>query len=594
MISLALLGILQAVLLPGLVVILWATRGSSLHWADKWLFSTPLSISLNYVLVVLMTWSGAYTSANLCLVFGFELFFLAVYLLKSKSDNRAQWHVKSLISDLNDFVLGIFSLRGFAFFYLLIVFISHGLWGVFTDWDAVVSWNRWARDWFNQSPAGSIGYPPGLPILYSLVYSSVGTDGIQTFAKLVASYFPFFGVFCILRFGLIDFRLKRGSEFAAIIFLFILQRSYNGSGFIFSGYSDPVMASLGAFAVYSLFFFNDLVCKNKGAQLPRFYCGFLLVLVFVAPALIKQSGVVLAAVTVLCMMLVCYRFITKNVIYFGVLVFLAGLFAVHWYIYSYFIWNDFYVAADAMPTSYLTRLFNSIVLMLKVSSPLVILAASIGLIYKKEFRLGLVFFLLPLWLFWALVVSYDFRTALYFVAAVAICAGFGVDVLFVWLTKYVHSRVGEFERFGVVSVGHLRFGMFSFFIFFLLTLAYIVPPERILASNDRLRMKSNEAGFNKFMVDIFNRSSTSEKTLSCWQMLYNLPGAEGKFVPWGNCDLGHEKWLEDKDIKYFIYWEAAVNPPHSVSDVRQAANKAGIRFVESKLADGYLLFEKLN
>jgi hypothetical protein len=107
-------------------------------------------------------------------------------------------------------------------------------------------------------------------------------------------------------------------------------------------------------------------------------------------------------------------------------------------------------------------------------------------------------------------------------------------------------------------------------------------------------MKSNEAGFNKLMVDIFNKSSIHEKTLSCWQMLYNLPGAEGKFVPYGDCDTGHEKWIQDKDIKYFIYWEAAVTLPHSANEVRDAASLAGIKFSEVKLADGYLLFQKLN
>ena len=51
MITFSLLGLLQALLLPGFCIILWSTRNQSYEFKDKLLFATPVSIFINYVVI---------------------------------------------------------------------------------------------------------------------------------------------------------------------------------------------------------------------------------------------------------------------------------------------------------------------------------------------------------------------------------------------------------------------------------------------------------------------------------------------------------------------------------------------------------------
>ena len=62
---------------------------------------------------------------------------------------------------------------------------------VFSIWDTVVSWNRWAVDWSQGIfPRGSYDYPQLLPTIWSLVYQLIGTVDIQVFAKATVAWLP--------------------------------------------------------------------------------------------------------------------------------------------------------------------------------------------------------------------------------------------------------------------------------------------------------------------------------------------------------------------------------------------------------------------
>ena len=64
--------------------------------------------------------------------------------------------------------------------------------GLFTKWDAVVSWNRWAIELVNYTyePA-SAGYPILFPGIWSLIYKAQGTTEIWFLAKLSLYVAPF-------------------------------------------------------------------------------------------------------------------------------------------------------------------------------------------------------------------------------------------------------------------------------------------------------------------------------------------------------------------------------------------------------------------
>jgi len=589
MIVLAILGIFQAVILPGLVLTLWVTRDMRLSWSNKLILSTPIAIVLNYLIVTTLTYTDTYSQLVIICIIIFELFIILFYFYKKNNINNLILNFSD--NNKNSIQINVLSLLNlFPILILLFIYLTMGGWSVFLEWDSVVSWNRWAKEWFDQKLNGSMGYPPGLPILYSLVYKATGNRDLQIFAKLVASYFPFFGVFCLIKTGSLNKEYKYTSIITAFIYILILANGYSGARFIFSGYSDPIMASLGCFSLYFILF---LINFNKNNEF-KFNTQFtiLLILSLVSPALIKLSGVMLSAVTIFIGIIILRKKINLYSVNFLLIITFSVSLTIHWYIYSYLRWNDYYISSDLIPANILDRLANASKLTYKICGTFISVIFFIGLL-KKEIRQLATFYLLPLWLFWALLVSYDFRTAFYIIPIFSLICAFGFERVFV--STYTFVKI----KFNLTANTIKRFLLIIFFITIpIICVVFIiqVPANKVILYNEKKLIKANDQGFNIELMKIFEESSLNEKTLSCWQMLYSLPGAETKFIPWGDCNLGHLRWLSDNKIKYFIYWESIVRPPFSSEDVRVAAKKANIAFKEKKLTDGdgFILFEKIN
>lgn len=592
MISWALLGIVQALILPGFILSIWIGKQLNLAWQDKFLIATPLSIVFNYALVSGMVWADMYVSAWLNFIILAEIFALLIYALKVSAQGCVIPPINPHIALAANRATILLALQIISFSLLFTVYLKFS-WSVFTEWDAVVSWNRWAKEWFAQKPSGSVGYPPGLPILYSLVYKAAGTIDVQTLAKTVAAYFPFFGIFCLWRIGSLDKRLKSSSIIAGLIYIFLMQRGNGGRDFVFSGYTDPVMASLGAFSLYALVLIRESVSHKRVTKTPDFLAVVSALFALVACAVVKQSGVILAALTVLCALFLCRQYVLKRPYYFSGLLLIAGAAASNWYIYSYFTWNDFFAATDLMSPDLLVRMYNAMIMSARICTPYVLVAMVLGLLVSREARLLAAFLLLPLWLFWALVVSYDFRTAFYMIPVIAFIAALGFDFLCKVVGEKFRVFYSRIKMPGTTSHRVIIVGFVGLAII-LLILPRMATSERLLSSNEALRLQSNNEGFNQEALEIFARSTPDQKMLSCWQMLYNLPGAEGKFIPYGNCDTGYKEWIARRDVKYFIFWEPAAKTPHDANEVRTEARSAGVAFKERVLANGFLLFEKLN
>jgi len=192
MISLAIIGLAQALFLPGFIVASLATR---LPLVDRLLLATPLSLLVNYSLVHVLVGLGGYSRIAMVAVFIFEV----VVLLQL----RPKRFEGSLVRTGQGYVPNVeFALlTGVKLVTLAVLFEAwtSQIGGVFDHWDAIISWNRWAMQWYSQSIPDSSGYPQTGPILYSVIYKFAGTTNLQSFAKIVAVWFPFFGLLCIWR-----------------------------------------------------------------------------------------------------------------------------------------------------------------------------------------------------------------------------------------------------------------------------------------------------------------------------------------------------------------------------------------------------------
>ena len=158
---------------------------------------------------------------------------------------------------------------------------------IFQQWDAVVSWNRWAIDWAaNRLPSGTGLYPQLLPANVSLTYVFMQTSDVWIFAKA----FQF--LFCLmLLLAMLDAARATGNFgfVPGVLITYGLLVAVLRFRMIGSGYADMPLAFFSFAAVYALLLANHA----EGAQMRRRYLMVGAVLAAGA-ALTKQTGLYIA------------------------------------------------------------------------------------------------------------------------------------------------------------------------------------------------------------------------------------------------------------------------------------------------------------
>jgi hypothetical protein len=198
MFALGVLSIVQAAFLPGFVGVLLLRLGGGL--LRTLVLSFTLSVLLNYLLMLALCAAGLYSRGALGAAVVIELA-AAAWLLRVRGAppglaldlERARALLAAVASRPGP-------RRAVAALVILTGIVAAGdvvaaSWTtagkVFSGWDAVVSWNRWAIEWATLGwPTSVWTYPQLLPAAYATTYTFIGTTDVQFFARAIAGLFP--------------------------------------------------------------------------------------------------------------------------------------------------------------------------------------------------------------------------------------------------------------------------------------------------------------------------------------------------------------------------------------------------------------------
>jgi hypothetical protein len=425
----ALLGIFslaQIWFLPGYLV-LRLLRG--IHPIDKVLLAIPLSAVLNFFLVYILVLLDCYTQPVIISFFLIELLVL-IYIkqiIKAPKKYSSQLVANNINIQVNftNIMFGILALICFA------QFISQ-IGTVFTQGDAVMSWNNWAISWFNgKIPNGLAWYPQLLPTLYSLTYQFIEDSRIELFAKISISIYPMVVLALFLRAAILLPFEKNRILWSGIVF-FILVRRLWGSESTLNGYADFPL-TLFCTSILYVFILAANQRNERHSQLSITYPAILISLT-IGAGLMKQSGVYLG----LLVPFVWLFYFRENCnwskhIYKSILIGLviaAGYST--WYLYQY------YRIATGIEQSNLKQLasivslpwYESIVYgfngITKKLSWLWV-ALFISSILNKNIRYLSLFVVSPFLLLWAAFVPYDYRNL------AAVFPFFSISLVYGWV-----------------------------------------------------------------------------------------------------------------------------------------------------------------
>ncbi|WP_028535925.1 hypothetical protein [Paludibacterium yongneupense] len=615
MISFAILGLLQVLFLPGY---LCARQFTRLECADKVLISVPLSLLLNYLTMFVLVNAGWYTqSVMLCIVMS-EFVCLFAF--------RGSDFTSSVSKPVQNDRLASAALV------LALIFLNCALaqdvGHVFEAWDTVASWNRWAMAWAEQRVISYWGYPQAVPAAYASIYVLAGSTNLQLVSKVVTQVMPYFGLLCLWRIGQIRPDYRRIACISGVLFALFQMQWYYSIAFIFSGYADPFSASMGVFAIYAFLLIGEIaVPARTQAREPVHWATLITIVLSVSAAsVIKQPGLV--ATGLFCLALLCSHwplFRQRIWLCLGLSSVLA-LIGLHWYAFTWerslhHLDSFLYAGNMLIPSPYWLRPLTALREFSDIRlSALWALLLGVALAGRSDIRRLFVFFLLPQYLFWAVLVSYDLRSGYTFLPWVAMGAASGLVVLLdasrrhwlfrlpvwgllIYLAVFALRYVDVTKHKGktllltaLVLVGWrmlsrrapLRLGRRGALagVLVLLLAPLLVPDGRLLDLNTRLRIQSNNMGFNQLLYDTMKNESHWMMG-SDWQMPLNLPTFERRFTPCG-CDVGAV--LQYK-IKYYIY-ASAFCKGSARQDIENALRRKHIDFTVKDLGQGYALLTK--
>ncbi|HCS39500.1 MAG TPA: hypothetical protein DIW44_07945 [Anaerolineaceae bacterium] len=624
MILTGLLSLLQILFLPGLIFNAFIKKETGILYRLS--FTIAFSMLFNLLLTLLLVTIHIYFQTSLLIIIIIET--VVIILLyrrfifhpfddgnisvfsKTKEtimhfleyDEKKQASQKILV------IIRIISLL-FAFItlgWVLFAFVSQ-IGSVFTKWDAVVSYNRWATEWANGLfPIWACEYPQLLPANWSLTYI-LTESSIGIFAKLVQGVFPILFVLAMLDFGLTVG--SAGFLFGVPISILLLKNFAGAS--LFEGYMDVAVTTLILLSFYMIF--KDLY-QNTYTHRTLWLSG----IVILAAAMTKQPGVLAFGSWVL---INFFLFLYKNPrkVWFSIkkilipsLVFLVIV--TSWYVFkinrdalvgetSCFVTTNSWAINDLNSGFWKNLLFR-----IKLLDywfffiPILFISTFVA---KREIKLLFLCFGIPY-----LMVSFGYGLIDAFVrylTPITFVFAISGGVLLDPLLKYLSDLVGKFPvyRFknivvsGVKSfTNSIRKNQMLVFVVSLILLIISInflganyPDSKLIRNNEYQQMGVGNRIVNNYLVEFYKDKDPEYTTLTYYYLFTFVPGLEERAViNFGGSVEKFSKTLKREDIHYVLLYNTS---PKEITDYAFDLERKGqFKFItDFGLINDAILFE---
>lgn len=542
------LGFLQMTLLPGLIAYRFfkvQTRSF-----DTILIVFGLSLIANYIIVFLMAFLGIYTSGALRVLVLAEVAAMIWYFrdrLNTSINELLDSSRESINRTLNFFFPdreenGISVLQYFIGIVLLLLAARSILWGVnifiqnlgtvFSAWDAVVSWNRWATVWAsNHIPLDSGFYPQLVPLNWSVTYVMLGSPTLQFFAK---GLMPVFGVLMLVGLLNLCIQMRQSHFLISVVVLQILLKNFLDSG-MSDGYVDIAVAFFTFAALYILIRARDAAHIEQSNRL------YILGALFSAGAAItKQTGVYIA----LCypVLAVVNLLSSKSLLDKNQRVRLLSAYAlisllwVSWYAFKALRLYmgvdrgivDVYVSLSADKYESASVL-QQVITAIGQYPEFIVLFILVVLTFPwmDRFYKALTILFAPYPIIWAWLASYDTRNLAIFLPVLALISGYSIqkilDVLVLLGEKSNIQRTRAYIPLALVLIG-------------VISLSLVFSSQKLEQQQADLQKQIFSPSKNKLLYELIETNGPDTKILTNYPMSF-LPGLEQNQVAFDFSDF---------------------------------------------------------
>ena len=501
------------------------------------LYSFALSLFINYLIVYHLALSGLYTPVSAYILLAVELILIIILAIKGQLKIERSLQLE-LPSGFRGFVKNAVPAAVLLVLTASLYFFFSNLGTVFTHWDAVFSWNRWAIDWYlNDIPGLTYLYPQLIPANWSLSYIFMQDHTLQFVAK---SIMPLFSIFIL--FAFYDLYLtKKNSVFILSIFFFSALSLLYSLPYIDSGYVDF------AVAFFSMAAFHTILQADPDDP---GHSNYIVILLFAtAAAITKQAGFIILVFSVIWLIWLVVKH-RENInrrrkitgVTISVLIILLGL---YWYIIKLVdiaMGRDFsslkFLFVDIHHNATLLQRFVNGLENLRASPVffLVLMALSLFSLFNRRSRWFTLGITLPSIIIWGLFFSYDDRNIIVSFPFLAYSASYGTAYLLriLKLGKLKEYFVSKFPGFSIRRQ-KIKIRLWPERVLFLLVfLAILASVFLVGAYGDTIKHNQIEKQktigimeLNKQVYDYKEKNGIEGKIITDYYWITVLPGFEG-------------------------------------------------------------------
>jgi hypothetical protein len=500
---LGILSLFQLVFVPGLILTrLMKFRG---FWIN-FLLTIGLSPMFNYLFVFATTTLGIYTQTCVLILFTVEIALLLYFYFPMINKNIEQTINLDMIHQffseylkINAHKVGwrkkIANIIYLSVFLLAVgsILIYIKLYGtqtssIFSAWDAVFSWDRWAVDWYmNRFPRGTYHYPQLMPANWSMTYQFMGDSRIKFFAKAYAGYIEIFILLIIFILGLLKQKL---GYFLGVISTSWLQFALGSRG---NGYADSPVAF---FALLSIAFI--ILAQDNKDDAKYIIAGA----IFAAGAAVtKQAGFWIVVAYPLLVVLLNWNSGKQKLIPILVKMAIINLvIIVPWYVFTQIqiasglnvseIQNvttlgsqgkNIYEVFISAISLFISRLNNRF---LPGIISFIVLSLLLGISYKDKFWGKICsFFIIPYTIIWIFFFCYDIRNLNLIIPLIGLVSGMGLQQIieydypenFINRMNLILSLIKEKFRWCVQKLAHLLLSVKLLYLLIFVLLIFLLP-----------------------------------------------------------------------------------------------------------------------
>ena len=504
------LAIFQCYILPGLLIANKLNGGLLFKTTSTVL----ISLIFNFFLVTFLIAINFYTKEALYILFSFQI--LLLYFLNKSKNFKINF-------DINLFFL----IKVFVFSLIIFAFYKNSG-NVFYSWDAVVSYNEWAIKFSTgEYPEGMVR-PYLIPKIWSMIYLFSDNNNITLFTKFTTVLFP--SLILLMSLDEILFYKKIRDIVKLFLFctFFFLKKN-----FILTGYVDIPLVAL----IYCFFYFYRRQAINLSA--------FTLFISFT----IKMSAIFLFV----------YFLVYKNKYLITKL--LISLAFILYFIFLYYSkLNNFFTADifNEMGQNNDFNLFSQLQYSTKLlfnSNLIFFLIFSIfGFFINNFTRSILIIYIIPGWLYWALLLSYDDRNFLFLIPGLIIINSIVIEKIILKFFPMAHNYFYNFEKKIFITKIFKINSKLIFLMFLLITCSTLIVNDRSIIKYDEEK-KNSMIGNNlmnfKLIELIENNRLNRNNFITDFQLIFYVPALK-KYINWDNFLLKDLKNLHNFDY-YLIY-----------------------------------------